>query len=437
MALNIDLSPLARVVESFSGGATHAELLYEAGVAAIGLLLAWIVARSLRRRVKTGSKWKFGKGGFERVAVAWLALAFVWGAKLYLAGFQRTDLLGIVVTLLLAYAVIRTSIYVLGHVIPEGGLQHAVIRAVHWAAWIVVALYVAGILPDAIAFLEAHGFTFGKNKTGITLLDLLKGAIALFLTVTLALYLSRITESRVLGSENLEMTTRVVIAKVVRITVFFIAIFIALPLAGIDVTTLSIFGGALGVGLGFGLQKIASNYVSGFIVLLDRSLRIGDVVTVDGKRGEVRAIETRFTVIKGDNGVESIIPNEKLITESVQHHTYSDTKVSVVVGVWISYESDVVLACDVLAGIAHGHKRVIADPAPLARVKQLGDNGIELELTVWISDPAAGEADLKSALYKDILRRFPESRIEIPYPRREIRMLATPEMRNFPATSST
>jgi small-conductance mechanosensitive channel len=346
-------------------------------------------------------------------------------------------LLGIVVTLLLAYAVIRTSIYVLGHVIPEGGLQHAVIRVVYWAAWIVTALYVAGLLPDAIAFLEAHGFTFGRNKTEITLLDLLKGAIALFLAITLALYLSRITESRVLGSEDLEMTTRVVIAKVVRITMFFIAIFIALPMAGIDVTTLSIFGGALGVGLGFGLQKIASNYVSGFIVLLDRSLRIGDVVTVDGKRGEVKAIETRFTVIRGDNGVESIIPNEKLITESVQHHTYSDTKVSVVVGVWVSYESDVVLACDVLAEIARGHKRVIPDPAPLARVKQLGDNGIELELTVWISDPAVGEADLKSALYKDILRRFPESRIEIPYPRREIRVLATPEMRNLPASSST
>jgi small-conductance mechanosensitive channel len=430
-------SPLALVLEAFAGGATRTQLLYQAGVAAGGMLLAWIVARSLCARINVDPKWKFGKGDFERVATPWLALALVWGGKLVLARFQDTDLLQIVVTLLLVYAIIRTSIYVLGHVIPEGGFQHAVIRIVHWTAWIGAVLYVTGMLPEALAFLDSHGFTFGKNKTEVTLLDLLKGVGALFLTIAFALYLSRITESRVLASEHMQMTTRVVIAKVVRISMLFIAIFIALPMAGIDVTTLSIFGGALGVGLGFGLQKIASNYVSGFIVLLDRSLRIGDVVTVDGKKGEVKAIESRFTVIKGDNGVESIIPNEKLITESVQHHTYSDPKVSVVIGVWVAYESDVQLACDLLVEIAHSHKRVIADPGPLARVKQLGDHGIELELTVWIADPAAGEADLKSSLFKDVLRRFRESKIEIPYPRREIRLLNTAETRNVPFTSST
>jgi len=140
-----------------------------------------------------------------------------------------------------------------------------------------------------------------------------------------------------MAAESMEMTTRVVVGKVVRITTILVAIFIALPLAGIDVTTLSIFSGALGVGLGFGLQKIASNYVSGFIVLLDRSLRIGDVVTVDGRRGEVMAIESRYTVIKGGDGVESIIPNELLITNSVSHHTYSDPKVSMVIPVTVAY----------------------------------------------------------------------------------------------------
>jgi small-conductance mechanosensitive channel len=194
---------------------------------------------------------------------------------------------------------------------------------------------------------------------------------------------------------------------------------------GLDVTTLSIFGGALGVGLGFGLQKIASNYISGFIVLIDHSLRIGDVVMVDGRRGEVKAIESRYTVIKGADGVESIIPNEKLITESVNHHTYSDTRVSVVLGVFISYESDVRKACDLLIQFARGHKRVIPDPPPTARIKQLGDHGIELELTVWIKDPAVGEADLRSALFEDILAGFRAHGIDIPYPRRDIRVIAT------------
>jgi small-conductance mechanosensitive channel len=216
-----------------------------------------------------------------------------------------------------------------------------------------------------------------------------------------------------------------------------IAILVALPLVGIDVTALSVFSGALGVGLGFGLQKIASNYVSGFIVLLDRSLRIGDVVTVDGRKGEVKAIESRYTVIKGGDGVESIVPNETLITQSVNHHTYSDPRVSVVIAVSISYESDVERACELLLEIARRQARVIADPPAAARLKELGEHGIAMELTVWISDPAVGEGELRSALLKDILRTFKANRVEIPYPRRDVRLIATPETSEKPIPSST
>jgi small-conductance mechanosensitive channel len=432
-----DLSPLSRTVEAVRGDSTPVELAFQVGVAAAAVLLAWLLARAIGRRVPASSKWTFGKGGFERVAFPVLALALAWGGKALLARYQDVDLLDVVMTLLVAYAAIRASVYVLGHVIPEGGLQHTIIRIVKWAAWIGAALYVTGLLPEALAILDSHGFMFGKNKTEVTILDLLKGASVLFLTVVFALWLSRVTEGRVMAAESMEVTTRVVISKVVRIAVVFIALFVALPMAGIDVTTLSVFTGALGVGLGFGLQKIVSNYVSGFIVLLDRSVRIGDVITVDGKRGEVKAIETRYTVIKGGDGVESIIPNEKLVTESVNHHTYSDPKVSMVMGVWISYESDVEKACELLAAIARAHPRVVAEPPSAARVKQLGDHGIELELTVWIADPAVGEGDLKSEVFKEILKGFKSARIEIPYPRRDIRMLATPETRNLPNLSTT
>jgi small-conductance mechanosensitive channel len=242
-----------------------------------------------------------------------------------------------------------------------------------------------------------------------------------------------VTEGRVLAANSIEMTTRVVMAKVVRISMLFLAIFIALPMAGIDVTTLSVFTGALGVGLGFGLQKITSNYVSGFIVLLDRSLRIGDIVTADGRRGEVTAIESRYTVIKGADGVESIVPNEKLITDTVSHHTYSNPKVSLVIGVTVSYESDVERACEILAELAKKHGRVIADPPAIARVKQLTEHGVDLELTVWISDPAVGEGDLRSELLKEVLRAYRGAGIAIPYPRREVRMIATAETPEKPA----
>lgn len=432
MALNLDLSPLARTVEAVAGSATPAEWMYQIGVAAAGIVAAWAVARFACTHVKVTTKWKFGKGDFERVVFPALAFLLVWIGKNALARLQAVAFLEVVLTLLAAMAVIRVAVYILGHVIPEGGPQRAVIRIVQWTAWIVAVLYVTGLLPEVVATLEAHGFTFGKDKREVTILDLLKGAAALFLSITLALYLSRVTETRVLASDSMEMTTRVVIAKVVRIVMFFIAIFIALPMAGVDVTTLSVFTGALGVGLAFGLQKITSNYVSGFIVLLDRSLRIGDVVTVDGRRGEVTAIETRYTVIKGGDGVESIIPNEKMITETVNHHTYSDPRVSLVMSVTVSYDSDVDRACALLGEAARRQGRVIADPPAVARVKQLSDRGVELELTVWISDPAVGEGDLKSGLLKDVLKAYRAAGIEIPYPRREVRLVATGEMGEYP-----
>jgi small-conductance mechanosensitive channel len=150
-------------------------------------------------------------------------------------------------------------------------------------------------------------------------------------------------------------------------------------------------------------------------------------VSVDGRRGEVRAIETRYTVIKGGDGVESIIPNEKMITEIVNHHTYSDPRVSVVMSVTVSYDSDVDRACELLVESARKQARVIADPPVIARVKQLSDRGVELELTVWISDPVAGDGDLRSELLKDVLKAYRKAGIEIPFPRREVRFIATDE----------
>jgi len=430
-------SPIGRVIAAFADGANMTEILVQVFVAAVAIWLAFLLARATCGRVSL-KRWQFGKGNFERVAFPLLSVVLVWGAKLVLARFQDNDggPMEMILTVLMAWTFIRASAYVLGHVIPEGTLQRKLIRTVTWGAWIVVILHFTGLLPDVLQQLDAHGVTFGKNKTEITLLDVLQGVAALFFAVIFALWISRVTESRVMKADSMELTTRVVITKVVKISVLVIAIFIALPLAGIDITTLSIFSGAVGVGLGFGLQKIASNYVSGFIVLLDRSLRIGDVITVDGRRGEVKAIQSRYTVIKGSDGVESIIPNEKLITDSVNHHTYSDPKVSMVIGVTVSYESDVDRACELLVEAAKKQGRVIADPPIAARVKQLTESGIELELTVWIQDPAAGEGDVRSDVLKDALRSFKSSAIELARARRDVRFIATAETPNSPAKTA-
>ena len=426
MALTLDLSPLARVARSLAGQATFAEWMFQAGVAAAAVAVAWMVARAICGRIATSERWKFGKGDFERVAFPLLAVAFVWIGKGLLGRYHEADPLEIVLAVLIGWAVVRLAHYILGHVVPDGGFQAVVVRFVSWAVWIAVVLHITGLSGEVLSGLDAHGIAFGKSH--VTLLDLLKGLAAIFIGVVLALWVSRVTESRVLSAASMEMTTRVVITKVVRIVVLILAVFIALPLAGIDLTTLSILSGAVGVGLGFGLQKIVSNYVSGFIVLLDRSVRIGDIVTVDNRRGEVKAIETRYTVIKGDNGVESIIPNEKLITDSVNHHTYSDPKVSVVIGVTVAYDSDVEKACALLLEAAKRHRHVITEPASAARVKQLTDRGVDLEMTVWIEDPKLADSDIRSELLLEILRDYRNAGIEIPYPHREVRLSATPEM---------
>ena len=433
----MDFSPLREFIDSLGGEASAAEWMWQLGVAATALVLGWYTARVVCREVRPSPRWKFGEGDFERVAYPLLVWVFMAIGKLILERHQSVPLLEIFQVLLVAWIAIRIAVYVLGHILPHGSFLRASIRTVAWIAWLGVALHIVGLLPEAIAAMEDVGFSVGKDRQRITLWLVLQALAALALTLTLAAWISSITESRVLAADGIEMSTRVVITKLVRAATLFLAILVALPLVGIDITALSIFSGALGVGLGFGLQKIASNYVSGFIVLLDRSLRIGDLITVDGRKGTVKAIESRYTVIKGAEGSEYIIPNEKLITESVNHHTFSDPTASLALPVSVAYQSDVARACDVLEQVARAHERVLPDPAPVARVKQLGPSGIDLDLVCWIADAAAGDADLKSDLYKALLARFRDAGIEIPYPRSDIRLLATPETKEIPSKSAS
>jgi len=428
----MDFSPLKDFFDSLSGEASAIEWAWQVGVAATAVVLGWYGAHVICREIKPNPKWKFGEGQFEKVAYPLMVWVFMWAGKLILERFQDVALLQVVQTLLIAWIAIRLAAYVLGHALPHGSFLRGSIRVIAWVAWIGVALHLTGLLPEAIGALDEIGFTYGKDKQRITLWLVMQAFAALALTLTLAAWISSITENRVLAAEHVEMSTRIVITKLVRAATLFLAILVALPLVGIDITALSIFSGALGVGLGFGLQKIASNYVSGFIVLLDRSLRIGDLITVDNRKGSVKAIESRYTVLKGADGSEFIIPNEKLITESVNHHTFTDPTAAITLAVSVAYDTDVDRACELLEQAARGQERVSADPAPVARVRLLAASGIELEMVCWIADAAAGDADLKSAVFREVLRSFREAGIEIPYPRSDVRLLATPETKEKP-----
>ena len=427
-----DFSPLSEFIEALRSDLGTGRFLWELGVLAAAVLLGWLLAHAMCKRVRPSPGWKFGAGDFERVAIPLFIYGFTLLGKLILARFQPVSLLEIVDKLLLAWIAIRAAVYVLGHVLPAGGFLRSVLRIIATVAWVVVALQLTGLLGGVLEGLEDIGFNTGKDGGRVTLLLILKAVVALALTITIALWISRITESRVLAADSVRISTRMVVSKVVRVATLFIAVLIALPLVGIDITALSVFSGALGVGLGFGLQKVAANYVSGFIVLLDRSLKIGDVITISGIRGEVKAIETRYTLLKALDGNEAIIPNETLITQNVIHHSYSDPKVAVNFEVAVAYDSDVELACELLEGIAREHPRLVDDPAPSARVKKLADSGVELELVAWIADPAVGEGDTRSEVLRGILRTFRARGIAIPYPTREVRLIATPETAEGP-----
>ena len=286
-----------------------------------------------------------------------------------------------------------------------------------------VALHLSGVHQQVIQGLDEMSITIGKQR--ISLLLVLGGVASMIATVVIALWISRLIESRVMHAESLDLNLRIVLSKAMRALLMLIGVLIALPLAGIDVTFLSVFGGALGVGLGFGLQKIASNYISGFIILLDHSVRIGDIIAVDNKYGEITQINNRYTVLKSLDGTEAIIPNETLITSTVVNHSFSTREVRLSLPLQISYESPLEQAMAIMCEAAAANPRVLLKPAPEVFLRDFADNGLMLELVIWIADPEEGQLSLRSALNLDIWRRFQAAGIEIPYPRRDIRVLAS------------
>jgi small-conductance mechanosensitive channel len=241
------------------------------------------------------------------------------------------------------------------------------------------------------------------------------------------MWLSGTIEARLMRAESLHSSLRVVFARLATALLVLLAVVMVLPLLGIDLTVLSVFGGALGIGLGLGLQKIASNYVSGFIVLLDRSIRIGDLITVDNFYGEVKNITTRYVVVRALDGREAIIPNELLIATTVLNHSYSNNQIRVALDIQIAYRSDLEQAMQLMEEAARRHERVLADPAPRAFLLAFADSGIDLQLGVWVDDPEKGVLAIRSELYLDIWRAFKESGIEIPFPQREVRILPSAE----------
>lgn len=402
----------------------HPAVLWQAAILAFALLLAWSTDRLIRRHMPTQEgAWKLGIGGFNRIVFPVAALlVVVFGKALIAHWFPRhTNLLALAGTLLTALALIRLAVYALRHAFPPSSWLQASERFTVGIVLIGFTLHATGLLPEITHALDDFDFTLGKQR--ISLLQIINAAAAIAVTLIVAMWIGRASEKRIMGSEHIDLNLRVVLIKATKALLIFAGVLIALSAVGIDLTLLSVFGGALGVGLGLGLQKVASNYVSGFIILLDRSIRLGDLVTIDNRYGEVTSITSRCVVVKNRNGTEAIIPNETLITSTVINHSYSNQEVRVHIPLQISYESPLDRALQLMLGAAQNHPRVLAEPQPKALLAGFGDNGLNLELRLWIKDPEEGQTSLRSEINLAIWQSFRENAIEIPYPHREVRLV--------------
>jgi len=222
----------------------------------------------------------------------------------------------------------------------------------------------------------------------------------------------------------MDSSIRVVISRLVKAVLSVIALLLGLSIVGIDITALSVFSGALAVGLGLGLQKIASNYVSGFIILLDQSIRLGHLVALDATTsGVVTKITSRYTVLRMLTGTEVIVPNEYLVSNIIRNESYSDSQLRVVVSLQVSYGADLDLAMRLMGEAAMAQPRVLSEPAPLVLLTAFADSGINLELGFWVGDPQQGTGAVRSAINMAIWRSFRENGIDIPFPQREVRLI--------------
>jgi small-conductance mechanosensitive channel len=381
--------------------------------------LAGLIARWWRGRHAEGA----GRisDASSRLAFPLTGMVLTGVALSTLGSVIHVNLLKLAMPLLGSMALVRGVVFVLRQAFPRATWLTAWERIIAATIWGWLALYITDLAPFVIDAMESVQFHVGKQH--IDLWTVLRGIATIFLTVVFALWIAGVIETRLMRVHTLDANLRLVGVRVAKAVLTVVAILASLALVGIDMTALSVFTGALGVGLGFGLQKIASNYVSGFIILLDRSIRIGNIIQVGSESGEVTQITTRYTVLKHPAGSEYIVPNETLIGSTVQNQTYSDTRIRLSTTVGVAYDSDLDLACRLMTEAAAAHPRVLADPPPKVFLTQFADSSINLELGLWIGDPEEGKGNIVSDVNFAIWRAFKEHGVAIPFPQREVRLL--------------
>jgi small-conductance mechanosensitive channel len=418
-------------IDDFSGwlaGFQQPTVWVELGALTLCLALAWGLVTALRRalnRQGDSDSILFGQRIFDGVLfpLLWLALAYV--ARAVLAGQVVLAIFKLAIPVLVSLVVIRVGVKVLQVAFAQAPWVKVMERTISWVAWGAMVLWVSGLLPLVLA--EMDQITWKIGASAVSLRTLIEGALTAGAMLIVTLWISAAIESRLLKSaEGGDLSLRKALSNATRALLMFLGLIFALSAVGIDLTALSVLGGAVGVGIGFGLQKLAANYVSGFVILAERSMRIGDNVKVDNFEGRITDITTRYTVIRSATGRESIVPNEMLITQRVENLSLADPKVWQSTVVSVAYDSDVELVRRLLSEAALAQDRVLKEPAPNAALSAFGADGLEFTLGYWIADPENGQLNVRSSINLAVLQALRLHGIEIPYPQRVVHMVSTP-----------
>ncbi|NNC67035.1 MAG: mechanosensitive ion channel [Gammaproteobacteria bacterium] len=393
--------------------------LIELGIIAVGIFVAWFVSKRLQvfiaeHEEKSKSKAKrilfftLGRLIFPLLLFGWVGV-FAIGFAIFK---QDWPVLLTAINLVVAWFIIR-----LGSSFIENPL---ISRTVASVIWVIAALNITGYLTPVVDFLDQTKIELGQ--TTVSLYAIVSSLISIAIFLWIAFALIKLVDNILKSSKNISLSARALLSKTFKFTLVAAAFIFGLGAVGIDLTAFAVLGGAIGVGIGFGLQKIFSNLISGFILLLDKSIKPGDTINVAGQYGRVETLSSRYVSVITRDGIEHLVPNEEMIISRVENWSYSHDNLRLRIPVGIHYKSDVNKAIELCLEAASDVQRVMTLPKPACLMKGFGDSSVDLEIRIWIRDPMSGCSNVKSEVLLGVWNKFHEHGIEIPYPQRDLHL---------------
>lgn len=401
--------------------------LVQLGALVLCAILALLIARWTRPlSERLGKRLNRYEGGVRKAAESFQTLRYhliflmlVFLLRVGATGLQQpTGVLTVAISLLAAWIAISFSTSLIG--------SREWARWIAGTVWVLAALNIVGLLGPALDFLDEIAIPIGSGR--VSILDITSAILLLTLLLLGARALSRFAASRIQRSQTLTPSVKVLTQKSLQVVLLAAAFLITLDYVGVDLTAFAVFTGAVGVGVGFGLQKVISNLISGFILLLDRSIKPGDVIELEETFGWVQSLSARYVVLSTRDGKEWLIPNEDLITQRVVNWSYSNKLLRLPLKFGVSYHSDVRKAMELAVEAAASVERVRADPKPVCRMMGFGDSSVDFELRVWITDPREGIVNVRSEILLAMWDLFRSNDIEIPFPQRDLHIKPDSEL---------